>query len=60
MKNCNSCEVLFINGVKCHETGCPEAYKDQIKECAWCGAEFTPEVKYQNCCSEDCYLNYNN
>jgi len=22
---CNSCQVLYINGIECHETGCPEA-----------------------------------
>jgi len=23
-KPCPSCEILYINGVRCHETGCPE------------------------------------
>lgn len=27
---CDSCEVLTINGVYCHELGCPEAWKDEI------------------------------
>lgn len=53
---CNSCEVLYINGVKCHETGCPEAWKDQIFDCIWCGTEFTPEYKGQDYCSESCFL----
>lgn len=52
---CNQCEVLYINGVKCHETGCPEAYKDTTKECFWCGAKFTPEHKHDRYCSVECY-----
>jgi hypothetical protein len=24
---CDSCEALMINGVYCHETGCPKAGK---------------------------------
>ena len=51
---CNSCEALMINGVLCHETGCPEAWKDYVRECKWCGQEFKPEEKWQKCCSEDC------
>ena len=51
---CNSCEVLYINGVKCHETGCPEAWRDEVRECAWCPQTFTPEHKDQKYCSEDC------
>ena len=56
MKNtkCNSCEVLYINGVKCHEHGCPEAYKDEVRECKWCGQEFEPEDRNQVLCSEEC------
>ena len=51
---CASCEVLSINGVLCHETGCPEAWKSYTRECTWCGQEFTPEEKHQDCCSDDC------
>lgn len=57
---CKACDVLYINGVKCHETGCPEAWKDYDAECAWCGAKFTPEEKGQDCCSEDCAEAYHN
>lgn len=55
---CNSCEVLYINGLKCHEHGCPEAWKDYKKECVWCGQEFIPESKHQDCCSDDCSESY--
>ena len=51
---CDSCEVLFINGVKCHETGCPNAHKDQVLECPECGQDFVPENRNQKFCSEDC------
>lgn len=55
---CNSCEVLRINGVLCHETGCPDAWK-ATKECAWCGQAYTPETRWQKCCSDDCTEAYN-
>jgi rRNA maturation endonuclease Nob1 len=57
---CNQCEVLYINGIKCHEHGCPEAYKDEKRICKWCGSEFTPEDKNQQFCSEECALDYYN
>lgn len=25
---CDGCELLWINGIMCHETGCPFAYHD--------------------------------
>lgn len=57
---CSSCEVLNINGVNCHETGCPEAWKDSLIECKWCGTPFTPEEQHQVCCSHTCTTAYNN
>lgn len=29
---CNQCESLYINGVFCHETGCPNTHKIYDKE----------------------------
>ncbi len=55
---CESCEVLYINGVKCHETGCPDQWKDYNKECKWCGSKFVPEEKQQECCSIECQQAY--
>ena len=26
---CSQCEALVINGVACHETGCPNAVKEE-------------------------------
>jgi hypothetical protein len=51
---CNSCEVLNINGVNCHESGCPDAWMDYSKECKWCGSSFKPEEEYQECCCDSC------
>ena len=55
---CDSCEVLVINNIICHESGCPKAYLDEKRECKWCGGSFSPEDKYQNFCSEDCRESY--
>jgi hypothetical protein len=52
---CKSCEVLYINGVKCHETGCPDAWHDDLRECKWCGGQFRPDDQYQRYCDNDCY-----
>lgn len=52
---CSGCEVLMINGLRCHETGCPEAWKEQKLECGWCGARFLPKEKGQRYCCDDCF-----
>lgn len=57
---CNSCEQLNINGVNCHETGCPDAWKDQHIKCKWCGLIFLPEEKSQQFCEESCSDAYYN
>ena len=57
---CNSCEALTINGVYCHEIGCPDAWQDEIRECLECGQDFKPETRYQTCCDDSCYAAYNN
>ncbi len=55
---CNSCEAVMINGVHCHEHGCPDAWKDKTRECKWCGSEFVPEDKNQQFCGDDCAESY--
>lgn len=55
---CNSCDCVYVNGIKCHETGCPDAYKDEQRECKWCGSTFTPEERDQHFCSDDCQAAY--
>ena len=57
---CSSCEVLTINGVLCHETGCPDAWKDYTRKCKECGQLFKPANKLQDCCSHSCEIHYNN
>ncbi len=57
---CNSCEIMIINGVKCHERGCPDTWEDEQRECNWCGAEFKPTEKDQQLCSDDCIETYYN
>lgn len=55
---CDSCDALFINGVKCHELGCPEAWKDYGRDCRSCGSEFRPESRDQTFCDDDCARAY--
>jgi hypothetical protein len=54
---CDQCQMLSINGVACHETGCPNSRKTwdadrgewlRLVECSQCGAEF------YDCDSHDC------
>lgn len=60
MARCPSCEVMNINGIRTHEIGCPDAWKDYTRECTWCGNKFNPEEKGQTCCSHSCFIAYNN
>ena len=61
---CDQCEALSINGVACHETGCPNSWKDPATgepytvKCKFCGCDFTPEDKDQYLCSDDCANSY--
>ena len=45
--------MLMIQGVACHEIGCPDAWQT-LTECKECGTEFIPETKMQSCCSPCC------
>ena len=51
---CQQCEVIYINGIKCHEQGCPIAWQDYTRECKWCGQDFKPEEQQQQCCDNEC------
>ncbi len=55
---CQSCELARINGVICHETGCPNAHRFSLRECRWCGTEFAPEHPRQWECDESCHRSY--
>ena len=56
---CWSCEAVMINGLYCHEAGCPEAWKDEQRECSWCGNLFVPEDRMQKTCCPECSEAYN-
>lgn len=56
--SCDSCNVLYINGHKSHEIGCPYAYKDYKVECKNCGKSFYPEFARQELCSNHCHADY--
>jgi hypothetical protein len=54
MMKCNSCQLVRINGIVCHEIGCPDVWKDYERVCKWCGNSFKPELKHQDYCCTDC------
>ncbi|MBN1190430.1 MAG: hypothetical protein JXA46_11805 [Dehalococcoidales bacterium] len=56
--HCVSCDVLVINNVICHELGCPDAWKDELRTCPWCGQKFKPESKEQLFDCDDCANSY--
>lgn len=60
LKHCDHCAAVMINGVFCHEHGCPVAWQDKEVDCDECGQPFQPESKYQGTCP-DCFdTMYNN
>lgn len=55
---CDSCQMLSINGLACHELHCPDAWMDELRECRNCGTDFTPSQQHQACCDDDCTRSY--
>lgn len=55
---CGACQIVTINGILCHEIGCPDAWQTETRECEECGAEFTPESKWDKTCSHACEIDY--
>lgn len=55
---CQSCQLLRINGVVCHEDGCPDEWQTEIRECKECGSTFKPEHRGDQWCHEDCRAMY--
>jgi hypothetical protein len=56
---CNQCEAAMINGVFCHETGCPNINKRfidgewvRVRECVECGNEI---AEGESCCEAEVY-----
>ncbi len=50
MMQCRSCQLARINGIVCHETGCPDAWRDEERECKECGCDFEPDSRWQTHC----------
>ncbi len=58
---CVGCNPAMVNGRLCHEQGCPDAWKDHIRECKECGAKFPPDLRIgsnNGFCSSHCYNMY--
>lgn len=53
---CHSCQAAAINGIPCHETGCPDAWRDYDRDCRECGCPFRPETSDRAVC-DDCIAN---
>ncbi len=51
---CAECELVVINGHRCHEHGCPAAWRDTVRECKNCDTKFSPEYKEHDCCDKFC------
>lgn len=55
--SCDSCNMVSIQGVPCHETGCPDAWKTTEIECEDCGCAFIPEDRGMTRC-DGCECEY--
>lgn len=49
---CDSCNMISIQGVPCHEIGCPDAWRETLVECSECGFDFHREGRYQTTCPD--------
>ncbi len=55
---CESCSLVVIQGVPCHEKGCPDSWIDPETElgyeleCTFCGSRFIPEHSMQKLCMD--------
>ena len=64
MAGCDQCEVVSLNGVACHETGCPNTWIDPAtgeahwRACRWCGSQFVPEERGQRFCDDSCWRSF--
>lgn len=53
MKRCDRCQMMLLNGVPCHELGCPAVWLE-AKDCVECGRAFEPAHRHQRFC-EQCW-----
>ena len=49
---CDGCSPSMINGVLCHEGGCPDAWRDRAVACFECGCDFYQTERYQRTCPD--------
>lgn len=45
---CNQCTASMINGIFCHEAGCPNFVN--VYTCAECGSEYSEIESVESCC----------
>ena len=71
LPKCDSCDSVVINGIYCHERGCPNIDKkcnpdtqewESVYSCPECGCEYDNEESAALCCAdidlfEDCEEN---
>ena len=57
---CDNYQIAFVNGIKCHEPNCLDAWQDYLKDCAWGGSEFQAEHPEQTFCDVECQESYCN
>jgi hypothetical protein len=51
---CYDCDAAMIQGVFCHESGCPSSWRDVRRECRVCGYGFKPAAQAETVCA-DCH-----
>lgn len=51
---CDGCSPAMVNGILCHENGCPDAWRDRLTECKWCGSTFYRQDRWQAFCDDEC------
>lgn len=47
---CDGCSPGMVNGVLCHEYGCPDQWRDYTINCRGCDYEFFPQDKHMAIC----------
>ena len=58
--SCDQCALAILQGIPCHETGCPDSWidpqtgKGYVKGCSWCGLDFAPDDRHQTFCDDSC------
>ena len=60
---CESCDCVNINGMNCHEFGCPDKNKVAREKCPECGIPTIPENQessYEACLCEKCLVIWEN